>query len=164
MKRECQGPPLEFTQSILVINLTGLALELCKAVHCQYNVEVWFIGKIHPDSEYQLTADYNDVHPPMPRRGLPTAFSTPSYTSAGSAYGNTGLPDVTTSTYEDEAVYHSNHATSSIYPRSPVTSYVNASHKWSDQIIQPAYEPDDTCDTCDTCDTDNDEPKGFPRH
>ena len=46
-------------------------LNYAKLYTVEYNVKVWFVGKIHSDSEYQLTADYNLVHPPMASRGQP---------------------------------------------------------------------------------------------
>jgi hypothetical protein len=42
-------------------------LNYAKLYTVEYNVKVWFIGRIHPRSEPQITADYNHVHPPMTR-------------------------------------------------------------------------------------------------
>jgi hypothetical protein len=31
----------------------------------EYSVKVWFIGKVHDDSEWQLRRDYNEIHHPL---------------------------------------------------------------------------------------------------
>jgi hypothetical protein len=46
-------------------------LNYAKPYTVEYNVKVWFIGKVHSRSEWQLGADYNRVHPPLEPRGIP---------------------------------------------------------------------------------------------
>ena len=76
-------------------------LNYAKLYTVEYNVKVWFIGTIHLTSEYQLTADYNLVHPPMPPRGAPpSSGDTYAYAGGGtevyqapySAYAASGAP------------------------------------------------------------------------
>lgn len=74
-------------------------LNYAKLYTVEYNVKVWFVGRIHQDSEYQLTADYNVEHPPMPVRGYPmgatAAYTSIAYTSTyATAYatGSMGPP------------------------------------------------------------------------
>ncbi|KAG4432397.1 hypothetical protein IFR05_012126 [Cadophora sp. M221] len=48
-------------------------LNYAKIYTVEYNVKVWFIGKVVKDSEWQLTADYNNFHPRLETRGVPPA-------------------------------------------------------------------------------------------
>ncbi|PMD40903.1 hypothetical protein L207DRAFT_347188 [Hyaloscypha variabilis F] len=45
-------------------------LNYAKTYTVEYNVKVWFIGKVSSDSEWQIRTDYNRVHPPLDLRGL----------------------------------------------------------------------------------------------
>src|SRR4051812_29040580 len=47
-------------------------LNYAKLYTIEYNVQVWFIGHIHPDSEQQLVDDYNSIHTLLPDRRKPT--------------------------------------------------------------------------------------------
>jgi hypothetical protein len=40
-------------------------LNYAKTYTVEYNVKVWFIGKVSADSEWQVRTDYNRVHPPL---------------------------------------------------------------------------------------------------
>jgi hypothetical protein len=40
-------------------------LNYAKTYTVEYNVKVWFIGKIHADFEWKVRTDYNRVHPPL---------------------------------------------------------------------------------------------------
>ncbi|KAH7416798.1 hypothetical protein BKA64DRAFT_636196 [Cadophora sp. MPI-SDFR-AT-0126] len=46
-------------------------LNYAKTYTVEYNVKVWFIGKVHEDSEWTLSTDYNRVHPLLQPRGVP---------------------------------------------------------------------------------------------
>jgi hypothetical protein len=59
-------------------------LNYAKLYTVEYNVKIWFIGKIHRDSENVLIADYNLIHPPMQPRGVASA-SADTYAYAGGA-------------------------------------------------------------------------------
>jgi hypothetical protein len=48
-------------------------LNYAKVYTIEHNVKVWFIGEIHGDSLWNLTAAYNEVHPALRPRGLPPA-------------------------------------------------------------------------------------------
>jgi hypothetical protein len=50
-------------------------LNYAKTYTVEYNVKVWFIGKVEKGSEWQLKTDYNRIHPPLDTRGLPPSFS-----------------------------------------------------------------------------------------
>ena len=65
-------------------------LNYAKLYTVEYNVKVWFIGKIHEDSEWQLSADYNQVHPPMPARGT-RPVETPDYVYEYTGGGTGGV-------------------------------------------------------------------------
>lgn len=44
-------------------------LNYAKVYTIEYNVKVWFIGKIHSASEDKIVADYNATHPPLTTSG-----------------------------------------------------------------------------------------------
>jgi hypothetical protein len=70
-------------------------LNYAKLYTVEYNVKVWFIGKIHEDSQWQFTADYNQVHPPMRTRGLRPVESledTYGHTGGGTSSYSTQIP------------------------------------------------------------------------
>ncbi|KAL2064683.1 hypothetical protein VTL71DRAFT_3821 [Oculimacula yallundae] len=46
-------------------------------------VKVWFIGRIHPDSEWQLTTDYNLTNPQLKPRGNPPSQRTTTQYAGG---------------------------------------------------------------------------------
>ena len=46
-------------------------LNYAKTYTVEYNVKVWFIGKVSSDSEWQLSTDYNRIHPPLENEGVP---------------------------------------------------------------------------------------------
>lgn len=50
-------------------------LNYAKVYTIEFNVKVWFIGKIAKDSEWKVVAAYNDAHPPIQLRGAPTPTS-----------------------------------------------------------------------------------------
>jgi len=56
-------------------------LNYAKLYTVECNVKVWFIGKIHHNSEHQLSADYNVVHPPIEYHSEPPTI-TPEETSS----------------------------------------------------------------------------------
>lgn len=60
-------------------------LNYAKLYTVEYNVKVWFVGKVHHRSERDLIADYNDVHPPM-TGGISTTIPEETTTYAGSQY------------------------------------------------------------------------------
>ncbi|KAH8752618.1 hypothetical protein BGZ57DRAFT_912532 [Hyaloscypha finlandica] len=45
-------------------------LNYAKTYTVEYNVKVWFIGKVSSDSEWQVRTDYNRVHPPLEIKGV----------------------------------------------------------------------------------------------
>jgi hypothetical protein len=61
-------------------------LNYTKLYTVEYNVKVWFIGKIHEDSAYQLAADYNKDHPVVVAKGYPQP-SQGEYTHSGAEAG-----------------------------------------------------------------------------
>ena len=46
-------------------------MNYAKTYTVEYNVKVWFIGKVHEDSQWILSTDYNRVHPLLQPRGVP---------------------------------------------------------------------------------------------
>jgi hypothetical protein len=63
-------------------------LNYAKVYTVDYDVKVWFIGRIHPDSEWSLTEAFNEVHPPMQARDRATGLESataPVYTPGGSS-------------------------------------------------------------------------------
>jgi hypothetical protein len=46
-------------------------INYAKPYTVEHNVKVWFIGRVHKNSEWQLGTDYNEVHPPLQARGVP---------------------------------------------------------------------------------------------
>jgi len=72
-------------------------LNYAKLYTVEYNVKVWFIGKVHSRSEWQLGTDYNRVHPPLESplksRGLPQDESCKDNVAYSSSY----LPTTTNS-------------------------------------------------------------------
>ncbi|KAF7879852.1 uncharacterized protein EAF02_008022 [Botrytis sinoallii] len=70
-----------------------------KVYTVEYNVKVWFIGRIDPGSQRAVTESYNQAHPPLSLSTQALApssyyasnpYSTPPYTMPG--YGNTMSP------------------------------------------------------------------------
>lgn len=59
-------------------------LNYAKVYTVEFNVKVWFIGQVHEESEWYLTAAYNEVHPPLPSRGIHPPLNT---TASGSVPG-----------------------------------------------------------------------------
>jgi hypothetical protein len=51
-------------------------LNYAKQYTIEYNVKVWFIGKISSDSEWQLRTDYNKVQPPLEIKGYRPPYMT----------------------------------------------------------------------------------------
>ncbi|KAH6711969.1 hypothetical protein BKA61DRAFT_485641, partial [Leptodontidium sp. MPI-SDFR-AT-0119] len=49
-------------------------LNYAKTYTVEYNVKVCFIGKVDKGSEWQLTADYNIVHPPLKSSRAPSIY------------------------------------------------------------------------------------------
>ncbi|PMD49670.1 uncharacterized protein K444DRAFT_576831 [Hyaloscypha bicolor E] len=45
-------------------------LNYAKTYTVEYNVKVWFIGKVSADSEWQIRTDFNRVHPPLAIKGV----------------------------------------------------------------------------------------------
>jgi hypothetical protein len=80
-------------------------LDYAKPYTVEYNVKVWFIGKIHSNSEWQLGTDYNRVNPPLSTRGSPPEDA-----------------------FDDGSTYQSNYfpnpaySTESLYPGAPAHS------------------------------------------
>lgn len=68
----------------------------------EYNVKVWFIGKVHPNSEWHLATDYNRIHPPIEPRG-----SQPDAADAAATYSGSFVPNTyaTGSSYPDTSGY-----------------------------------------------------------
>ncbi|KAE9369934.1 hypothetical protein N431DRAFT_305378, partial [Stipitochalara longipes BDJ] len=78
-------------------------LNYAKTYTVEYNVKVWFIGKVSSDSEWQIRTDYNRVHPSLMLKdggggyspgysggGVTSASSyTASYHSPSPSYGET---------------------------------------------------------------------------
>jgi hypothetical protein len=61
-------------------------LNYAKTYTVEYNVKVWFIGKISSDSEWQIRTDYNRVHPPLEIKGVrPPDTPDDTYEHAASA-------------------------------------------------------------------------------
>lgn len=103
-------------------------LNYAKVYTVEYNVKVWFIGKIHRDSEYQVSADYNSLHPPL-SHGIPptiTAEETSTYV------GNT-----TTATYPNTIAAYS--AANSSFPAATGTYSAAASDSTPRSYSDPAY-------------------------
>jgi hypothetical protein len=94
-------------------------LNYAKAYTVEYNVKVWFIGKVSSDSEWQIRTDYNRIHPPLEIKGVP-APEMPDNTYRSSAVatnyaiggGSAAYPESSTSygsSYSmgsQNAVYH----------------------------------------------------------
>lgn len=69
-------------------------LNYAKTYTVEYNVKVWFIGKIHTKSEWQLVTDYNRTHPPLKARGPPPEDEPDDVATQPGGY----FPDATYST------------------------------------------------------------------
>lgn len=48
-------------------------LNYAKHYTVEYNVKVWFIGKISDGSEWQFKTDYNRIHPALDVKGVPSS-------------------------------------------------------------------------------------------
>lgn len=59
-------------------------LNYAKTYTVEYNVKVWFIGKVSSDSEWQIRSDHNRIHPVPDIKGFP-APETPDNTHRSSA-------------------------------------------------------------------------------
>ena len=60
-------------------------LNYAKTYTVEYNVKVWFIGKISSGSEWQIRTDYNRIHPPLEIKGVrPSDTPDDTYEHAGS--------------------------------------------------------------------------------
>jgi hypothetical protein len=59
-------------------------LNYAKTYTVEYNVKVWFIGKVSSDSEWQIRSDHNRIHPDLDIKGFP-APETPDNTHRSSA-------------------------------------------------------------------------------
>ncbi|KAH8762311.1 hypothetical protein F5882DRAFT_522842 [Hyaloscypha sp. PMI_1271] len=69
-------------------------LNYAKIYTVEYNARVWFIGKIHADSEWQVRTDYNRVNPPLEIKGSRpsgTAVDDASEHQRGAEYGSASM-------------------------------------------------------------------------
>ena len=57
-------------------------LNYAKVYTVECNVKVWFIGRVHQDWEWYLSAGYNEAHPPLQNIPRPPGFASVT-TSAG---------------------------------------------------------------------------------
>ena len=118
-------------------------LNYAKVYTIEYNVKVWFIGEVEADYEWKLIAAYNEVHPPLQGRSMPsnynsastigsTSYQQPSYTqfSAGTfptattgfypaASGSSGYPTSVPASQTTQAGTYPTVATS---PYGPITT------------------------------------------
>lgn len=68
-------------------------LNYAKVYTIEYNVKVWFIGKIHSTSEDKIVADYNATHPPLTTAGsYGTGSSNSTYAHATGGDPNPYFP------------------------------------------------------------------------
>jgi uncharacterized membrane protein YgcG len=120
-------------------------LNYAKVYTVEYNVKVWFIGRIHPDSEWLLTAAYNDVHPPLMPRGS-NPFGAQSYPQAASGnssqyqtqYGSPYVPAQFPNTAQTQAPINSEWAATQSH-QVPYTSPV-ATSPWDLQTGSTPYQ------------------------
>ncbi|KAJ8071907.1 hypothetical protein OCU04_002214 [Sclerotinia nivalis] len=61
-------------------------INYCKVYTVEYNVKVWFIGRVHIDSEKTLARSYNEANPPLRLSTQPSASG--SYRENDLAYSN----------------------------------------------------------------------------
>ncbi|PVH81053.1 hypothetical protein DL98DRAFT_514958 [Cadophora sp. DSE1049] len=129
--------PIEFEPASPRHKLDGISrLNYAKAYTVEYNVKVWFIGRIARESEWYLATDFNRTHPPLEVRSRPA--DDPETRTVWSS--NTSHPEVL---YDDDAA------------SSPQT--YSASSSW--QQYQPQYQTSPTRMRRDT-DTTGDEGRG----
>lgn len=134
-------------------------LNYAKVYTIEFNVKVWFIGKIAKDSEWKVVAAYNDAHPPIRLRGTqapassahPTAGllapsnsapmnqniyaqRTPTSTFSGSPYSNFGSTSNSTSAQNPASMHSRGLPTVAVSTLGPIqtTSYTNPT-----QFLQP---------------------------
>ena len=103
----------------------------------EYNVKVWFIGKIDKKSEMQLVSDYNKIHPPLgDRRSVghvfgfnttPTSnssvhdsYTSPNYNSG--SYATPGDIDARQPSQPSNDPYHVSNRTPHAYDREPTST------------------------------------------
>jgi hypothetical protein len=85
-------------------------LNYAKTYTVEYNVKVWFIGKISSDSEWQIRSDYNRIHPPLDIKGVP-APETPDNAHWSSAVTSNYAISGGSSTYPGSSTsYESSHS------------------------------------------------------
>lgn len=117
--------------------LPASRLNYAKLYTVECNVKVWFIGRIHKDSEHQLFADYNIVHPPLTYPGMIPA----------STVGTTSSYAADTSSYQNPATYP---ATNTLYPTATSTypaagaTYSSTPRSYTKPAYTTTYAPTDS--------------------
>ncbi|TGO45429.1 hypothetical protein BCON_0393g00010 [Botryotinia convoluta] len=95
-------------------------INYAKTYTVEYNVKVWFIGKIDQDSEQTLRESYDQTHPPLSlstRSSVPSSYSTnnPTHSDSTSTIPNTlDTPSLSTLSYYPTASGYGNGIPSSI--------------------------------------------------
>ena len=162
--------------------LPASRLNYAKLYTVECNVKVWFIGRIHKDSEHQLLADYNIVHPPLTYLGMIPASTAgiTSYTADTSSCQNPATYPASNLSYPAAtSTYPAAGATYSSTPRSftePVytTTYppINSSYSTDQPSLQPyrsssgagpsSYPASTTYDTATTASYDEVQTPSYP--
>lgn len=105
-------------------------LNYAKVYTVEYNVKVWFIGKINPESEARLVADYNVIHPALQNPSLAPAtamsshhFVKHSQGASASSYSNTDSSQNPTTSYGDTAMSPRYYQQEANYSDAAITPY-----------------------------------------
>ncbi|KAN0095172.1 hypothetical protein V8E51_015883 [Hyaloscypha variabilis] len=102
-------------------------LNYAKTYTVEYNVKVWFIGRVSSDSEWQIRTDYNRVHPPLEVKGVQPPHDTPedTYEYAGGGTGTSGYGP----SYQGYAAsYAGSYAANPAYPAATGNAQYSASY------------------------------------
>jgi hypothetical protein len=112
-------------------------LNYAKTYTVEYNVKVWFIGKVSSDSEWQIRTDYNRIHPPLEIKGVrPSDTPGDTYEHAGSA------TDYATGGGSASADYYSSGSSSGTYygrSSNAATATYPSSSYGSSYSLNPSY-------------------------
>lgn len=90
-------------------------LNYAKVYTVEYNVKVWFIGEIHPDSERHLITDYNSSHPPLRARNDPPPPRTSQTELLVNQTNDTGYSTTGGTGYSQQQQQRHQHSSSSLY-------------------------------------------------
>jgi hypothetical protein len=132
-------------------------LNYAKLYTVEYNIKVWFIGKIDSGSEHKLLADYNNVHPPLTNPGYqsmnsttpaayavtPYSMTTPAFSDATATYQTPSAYSTSSQNIAGVQGYDQNLEPATSYPNTQTNAYPTMPQDPGGQVGQPDYDRQD---------------------